>query len=224
MALKKMHHYNKRKPVGAQSGMAMTSESTSNTLEGPSIEEVEAARLKQQEKAEKEKATTIKKAQKNIQIAVNKAKASLNCHGVAAHKAEKARKQQVKAIQIRGEIVPAEMLVTIPDPERDPSPEDLESLQAPPDLLQALLLQEPTPASATSTIDLQLLGLDFEEEDIEIYTTRREAEQRYTTESASGENSFTVDDGEDLTGESDSDSSCISSDSIIRNANFVSLN
>ncbi|RPA95172.1 hypothetical protein L873DRAFT_1846183 [Choiromyces venosus 120613-1] len=270
MALKKMRHYNKRKPVGAQSGMAMTSESTSNTLGGPSVEEggdlelpilpstyfecqkgigecidhaesfsstsntrrvvqkggvitVEAVRLKQQEKAEKEKATAIKKAQKNIQIAVNKAKASLNCHGIAAHKAEKARKQQVRAIQIRGEIFPAEMLVTIPDPERDPSPEDLESLQAPPDLLQALLLLEPTPASATSTIDPQLLTLDFEE-DIEIYTTRREAEQRYTTESASGENSFTVDDGEDLTGESDSDSSCISSDSIIRNANFVSLN
>ncbi|RPB04969.1 hypothetical protein L873DRAFT_1840235 [Choiromyces venosus 120613-1] len=138
--------------------------------------------------------------------------------------AEKARKQQVKAIQIRGEIVPAEMLVTIPYPERDPSPEDLESLQAPPDLLQALLLLEPTPSSATSTIDPQLLALDFEEEDIEIYTNRREAEQRYTTESTSGENSFTVDDGEDLTGESDSDSSCISSDSIIRNANFVSLN
>ncbi|RPA95960.1 hypothetical protein L873DRAFT_1845620 [Choiromyces venosus 120613-1] len=301
MALKKMHHYNKRKPVRAQSGMAMTSESTSNTLGGPSVEEggdlelptlpstyfecqkgigewidhaesfsptsntrfqqwakgtqislaqaelqqqtyqnvqlqiqekekgrsksrqvvqkggvitVEAARLKQQEKAEKEKATAIKKAQKNIQIAVNKAKASLNCRGIAARKAEK----------IRGEIVPAEMLVTIPDPERNPSPEDLESLQAPPDPLQALLLLEPTPASATSTIDPQLLTLDFEEEDIEIYTTRREAEQRYTTESASGENSFTVDDGEDLTGESDSDSSCISSDSIIRNADFVSLN
>ncbi|RPB06190.1 hypothetical protein L873DRAFT_1851141 [Choiromyces venosus 120613-1] len=311
IALKKMHHYNKPKPVGAQSGMAMTSESTSNTLGGPSVEEgsdlelptlpstyfecqkgigewidhaesfsptsntrfqqwtkgtqislaqaelqqqtyqnvqlqiqekvkqrsksrwvvqkgdvitVEAARLKQQEKAEKEKAMAIKKAQKNIQIAVNKAKTSLNCHGIAARKAEKARKQQVKAIQIRGEIVPAEMLVTIPDPERDLSPEDLELLQDPPDLLQALLLLEPTPASATSTIDPQLLALDFEEEDIEIYTTRREAEQRYTTESASGENSFTVDDGEDLTGESDSDSSCISSDSIIRNADFVPLN
>ncbi|RPB02711.1 hypothetical protein L873DRAFT_1841602 [Choiromyces venosus 120613-1] len=165
----------------------------------------------------------IKKTQKNIQIAVNKAKSSLNCHGITARKAEKVRKQQVKAIQIRGEIVPVEMLVTIPNPERDPSSEDLESLQAPPDLLQALLLLEPTPASATSTIDPQLLALDFEE-DSEIYTTRREAEQRYTTESASGENSFTVDDGEDLTGESDSDSSCISSDSIIRNADFVSLN
>ncbi|RPA94015.1 hypothetical protein L873DRAFT_1940985 [Choiromyces venosus 120613-1] len=39
MALKTMRHYNKRKPVGAQSGIAMTSESTSNTLGGPSVKE-----------------------------------------------------------------------------------------------------------------------------------------------------------------------------------------
>ena len=90
---------------------------------------VEAARLREQEKAAKEKAATLKKAQKSIQIAVNKAKASLNRRGINARKTEKERKKQVKAIQAKGEIVPPEMQIAIPDPERNPSAEDLASLQ-----------------------------------------------------------------------------------------------
>jgi len=93
---------------------------------------VEAARLRQQAKAEKEKAAALKKAQKSIQIAINKAKASLNRCGINARKAEKERRKQVKALQAKGEIVPPEMQIVIPDPERNPSAEDLESLQPPP--------------------------------------------------------------------------------------------
>jgi len=50
---------------------------------------VENARLRQQEKAEKEKAAAIKRVQKHIQTAVNKAKAALNRCGISARKAEK---------------------------------------------------------------------------------------------------------------------------------------
>jgi len=46
-------------------------------------------------------------------------------------------------IEAKGRIVPAELLIAIPDSERNPSAEDIESLKAPPDLLQALLLLEP---------------------------------------------------------------------------------
>jgi len=48
-----------------------------------------SAQLRKKAKEEKEKAQAIKKAQKNIQIAINKAKASLNSRGIAACKAEK---------------------------------------------------------------------------------------------------------------------------------------
>ena len=105
-----------------------------------SVITVVSAQLRKKAKEQKEKAQAIKKAQKNIQIAINKAKASLNCRGIAACKAEKERKKQVKIIQAEGGIVPVEHLVVIPDPEKHSSPEDLESLEAPPDLLQVLLI------------------------------------------------------------------------------------
>ena len=54
---------------------------------------VEGARLRMKEKKEKLKADAIKKARKNIQVAMNKAKAALNRHGIDARKAEKERKQ-----------------------------------------------------------------------------------------------------------------------------------
>jgi len=47
-----------------------------------SVITVESARLRKKEKEEKEQALAIKKAQKNIQIAINKAKASLNRGGL----------------------------------------------------------------------------------------------------------------------------------------------
>ena len=58
----------------------------------------------------------------------------------------------------------------IPDPEKHPSPEDLESLEAPPDLLQVLLMLQPRSAEITSAIDPQLLTFNDYEEDYEIYT------------------------------------------------------
>jgi len=121
---------------------------------------------------EKEQVAAIKKAQKSIQIAVNKAKATLNHRGIYACKAERERKRQVKMIQAEGGIVPAELLIAISDPERNPSTEDLESLKAPPDLLQALLLLDPVAASPSSVIDPQLLAHDKEARDWKIYTTR----------------------------------------------------
>ena len=134
-----------------------------------SVIRVESARLRKQEKEEKEMALANKKAQKNIQIAINKAKASLNRRGIAARKAEKERKKQVKIIQTKGGIVPVELLVVITDPEKHPSPEDLESLDAPPDLLQVLLMLQPRSAEITSAIDPQRLTFNDHEKDYEIY-------------------------------------------------------
>ncbi|RPA88694.1 hypothetical protein L873DRAFT_886547 [Choiromyces venosus 120613-1] len=105
---------------------------------------VEGARLRKKEKEERQKMTAIKKAQKDIQIAVNKAKAALYRHGIDARKAEKERKKQVLNIQTHSGIVPPELLIPITNPEKNPTPHDLEALQLPPDLLQALLMLEPT--------------------------------------------------------------------------------
>jgi len=184
---------------------------------------VESARLRKKEKEEKEKALAIKKAQKNIQIAINKAKASLNRRGIAARKAEKERKKQVKIIQAEGGIVPVELLVVIPDPEKHPSPEDLESLEAPPDLLQVLLMLQPRSAEITSAIDPQLLTFNDHEEDYEIYTgsiSRQGQEESQSHVVRDGCQS--ADDCEDSADEMDSDS-CMSesNDSITRNADFV---
>jgi len=68
---------------------------------------IEAARVRNKEKVEKEKVAAIKKAQKSIQSAVKKAKAkaTLNRHGIDAHKAEREGKRQVKMIQAEGGIL-----------------------------------------------------------------------------------------------------------------------
>lgn len=83
---------------------------------------VEDARLRKKENEQSHKAAAIKKAQRNIQIAVNKAKASLNRCGIDARKTERARRKQVKEIETVGGIVPTELLLAIPDPEKNPSP------------------------------------------------------------------------------------------------------
>jgi len=101
------------------------------------------------------------------------------------------------------------MLIPIPDREKHPSPEDLEQLQPSPDLLQALWILEPIALTYSGTIDPQLLALDSQIPDIEIYTTREAAEARYGLG-----HSIIVDDGENCAEESDSDSSCVSADSI----------
>src|SRR6202012_3754438 len=90
---------------------------------------VDGARQRKSEKNQKQKAAAIKKARKDIQVAVNKAKATLNRRGVMARKAERERKKQVQNIQAQGGIIPSEMLVPIPDPEKNPTSADLEELQ-----------------------------------------------------------------------------------------------
>jgi len=44
-------------------------------------------------------AALIRKARKNIQISVNKAKAGINSWGIAAPRSEKDRKKQVRSIE-----------------------------------------------------------------------------------------------------------------------------
>ena len=78
---------------------------------------VKAARLRKKEKEQRNNAATIQKAQRNIQIAINKAKTSLNRRGIDARKAEKARRKQVKEIEAIEGIVSVELLLAIPDSE-----------------------------------------------------------------------------------------------------------
>jgi len=60
---------------------------------------VKAAQLRKKENDQKQKLTAIKKVQKDIQVAVNKAKAALNRCGIDARKSEKERKKQVQNIR-----------------------------------------------------------------------------------------------------------------------------
>ena len=90
-------------------------------------------------------------------------------------------------------------------------------MQALLDLLQALLLLEPVAAIASNVIDPQLLTHDSEAGDCEIYTTSQQVEEARIGNELSGNDSGSC------AGDSDSDS-CISTDSITRNASFVALN
>ncbi|RPA91770.1 hypothetical protein L873DRAFT_1794675 [Choiromyces venosus 120613-1] len=113
-------------------------ESQAGIQEWVGVLTVQEARMQKNEKEEKKKQTAIKKVTKDIKVAINKAKAALNWHGIDAWKAEKECKKQVKIIQSQGQTIPADLLIPILDPEKNPTPDDLESLLPPPDLLQLL--------------------------------------------------------------------------------------
>ena len=170
------------------------------------------ARLRKNEKDQKQKLAAIKKARKDIQIAVNKAKAALHRGGVDARKAEKERKKQLHNIQTQGGVIPPEMLIAIMDPEKNPTPEDLEALQAPPDLLQALLILEPNPLDTVSTGDLPQSGANDELEEFEIILGGEQGGSHL----GGGCDELDID--------SDSGSSFTSCDSIARNADFITFN
>ena len=98
--------------------------------------DIEAAREKKRLKIEKEKNEAIQKAEKTVNDAVNKARKALNCRGIDARKAEQERRKAIA--EFNEEFIPIELLIPIYDPEKDPTPEDLESLKPHPSLVQAL--------------------------------------------------------------------------------------
>ncbi|RPA94217.1 hypothetical protein L873DRAFT_1793123 [Choiromyces venosus 120613-1] len=90
------------------------------------------------------------------------------------------------------------------------------------DLSQALFLLEPASTRVSRVIDPQLLDNIDENIELEIYTGSLQFGEQYITQKAiDGCNSRS--DSKDLACESDSDSSCISYDSIAQNADFVAL-
>jgi len=71
--------------------------------------------------------------------------------------AEKERKDRIKALQATGQPVPVELTVPIRDPEKDPSLEDLESLEPHPSIAQ-LATELYTEEIIIPQIDPELLG------------------------------------------------------------------
>ena len=181
------------------------------------------------EKEKKLKTDTIRGARKNIQVAMNKAKAALNRRGSDARKAEEERKQQVQMIQAQGGIVPAELTIPIDDPEKNPSPEDLESLLTLPDSVQALLILEPksiTGARAGMGIS-QTEDTIGDAGEIQIYTNNQQVRSGDGFTRDTGIQIANREEGgncDNLSSESDSDSSCTSHDSIVRNADLIAFN
>ncbi|RPA89116.1 hypothetical protein L873DRAFT_1894386 [Choiromyces venosus 120613-1] len=173
--------------------------------------------MRKNEKEEKKKQTAIKKATKDIKVAIKKAKMALNQHGIDARKTEKECKKQVKIIQSQGQTIPAALLITILDPEKNPTSDDLESLLPPPDLLQVLTLLEPPAIFNTSVIDPQLL--DSANRILELEHEMRQPGSGIGNILSQDTENYGTD--KDLGDESDSDLSCISLDSIVQNANFV---
>jgi len=170
---------------------------------------VEAAREKIQLKERKEKEEAIRKAEKAVNDAVKKAQKALNCKGIDARKAERERKKAVFELETRGEFLPIELCTPIRDPEKNPTAEELESLQPHPSLIQALEALRPPP------IDPQLL--DNGDSEVEFQLVR-----------AIGARPMIPNDSDDSDSDnveivSESDESEASIDSITRNADFVSL-
>ena len=100
--------------------------------------DIKTARQKKKAKEQKEKDEAIRKAQKAINNDIRKLKIALNRRGIEARKSERERKKLLLELTAKEEFIPLELLVPIHDPEKDPTPADLEPLQLHPSLLQAL--------------------------------------------------------------------------------------
>jgi hypothetical protein len=87
---------------------------------------VENAMKRKEEKAQKEKEAKRKTMDRIAQIALNKARNELYTRGVAACKAEFARRKQVRALQKANKPVLPELLEPIPDPEKEAKEEDIQ--------------------------------------------------------------------------------------------------
>jgi hypothetical protein len=116
------------------------------------------ARHKIEIKEQKEREDRAKRAAKAIQVDRNKRKAALNARGVVARRQEKERKDRIKASQATGQPVPLELTIPIRDPEKDPSPEDLESLEPHPSIAQLAIDMWTTDEIIIPQIDPELLA------------------------------------------------------------------
>jgi hypothetical protein len=175
---------------------------------------VEEAREKQAAKRKKETDKAIRKVQKAITEAVNKAKKALNRQGVEARKLERERRQLVQELQLRNEFVALDLLDPIRDPEKNPTTEDLESLQPHPSLVQAL-------AELQAPIDPELLFLPIVDNNSEMQFKLTRTEDTASIVQDESCDSDMNEIARDY--KSDSEESQGSLDSIARNADFISL-
>jgi hypothetical protein len=113
------------------------------------------ARGKIAAKEQKEREDRTRRAAKAIQVDRNKRKAALHTRGVLARRQEKERKDRIKVLLATDQPVPTELRVPIRDPEKDPSAEDLESLQPHPSIAQL-------GTNMWSTEEVVIPGLDDE--------------------------------------------------------------
>jgi hypothetical protein len=171
---------------------------------------VEAAREKIQLKEKKEKEEAIRKAEKAVNDAVKKAQKELNRKGIDARKAERQRKKAVLELETRGEFIPLALCTPIRDPKKNPTAEELESLQPHPSLIQALNALRPPP------IDPQLLDNGDSEVEFQLVHT-------IGARPVIPNDSDNSDNDDDVGIVSESDESEASIDSIARNADFISL-
>jgi hypothetical protein len=171
---------------------------------------VEEAQAKQEAKTKKENDDAIRKMQKAITEAVNKAKRVLKQRGIEARKLERERRQLVAELQARNEHIDLDLLDPIRDPEKNPTTEELESLQPHPSLLQALIdLQVP--------IDPQLLI----EDNCEVHFQLAKVEDTVVVVQDDSCDSDSNEIARDY--KSESEESQGSLDSIARNADFIPL-
>ena len=65
-------------------------------------------------------------------------------------------------LQAKGEFVPIELTIPIRDPEKNPTPDELEALQVHPSISQAVPIDPVLLESETSSVDFQMyLYIDF---------------------------------------------------------------
>jgi hypothetical protein len=87
----------------------------------------------------------------------NKRRIVLYERGKAARKQERARKARIKALRRTGQPVLVELTILIRDPENDPTPEDLESLEPHPSISQLAVDMWTTDEIKIPQIDPELL-------------------------------------------------------------------
>ena len=142
-------------------------------------------------KRQKEQAEAERKANRAITLAVRAAEKAHHRRGVDARRAERERKAKVKELQAKGQPVPQDLLIPIRDPEKNPTPEELEALKHP------SIIQSGIPIPQIPNVSQANIGDNDGDTEVDIIVDR---------------------DDDDSVAESDAES-CILDDSI--NADFI---
>jgi hypothetical protein len=210
-AITEMEHKVLKNQVDEQGKRKLTSRKSVQT--GGSLE-ASWALQKIKEKRQFERSEALRKARKACDDWVKRAEKAYHLAGVDARRTNRNNRNKVIELEAAGLLVPAELLITVRDPSKDPTPAELDALLPNPSLVQAveelereqinkmnndipidpqLLADNPGIQQSAARIEVSSESEDGEEYDFNYNDSGDESAESIASHSSSGDDSMNAD-------------------------------